>query len=51
MRKVAVVSCKGSGTSHVARELGALLGAPVTYKDSDPRNFLIAVDGRPRRDW
>ncbi|GHF27681.1 topology modulation protein [Streptomyces mashuensis] len=34
MKKVAVVGCGGSGKSHVARKLGALLGAPVTHLDA-----------------
>ncbi|MGW2364615.1 topology modulation protein [Streptomyces sp. NPDC001667] len=34
MKKVAVIGCGGSGKSHVARELGALLGAPVTHLDA-----------------
>ncbi|GAA1273008.1 topology modulation protein [Planotetraspora silvatica] len=33
MRRVAVVGCGGSGKSYVARELGRLLGAPVTHLD------------------
>lgn len=34
MKKVAVVGCSGSGKSHVARSLGASLGAPVTHLDT-----------------
>ncbi|MFD7813693.1 topology modulation protein [Streptomyces sp. NPDC059785] len=34
MKKVAVVGCGGSGKSHVARELGRVLGAPVTHLDA-----------------
>lgn len=34
MRKVAVVGCGGSGKSHVARELGRILDAPVTHLDA-----------------
>jgi len=34
MEKVAVVGCGGSGKSHVARELGKILGAPVTHLDA-----------------
>lgn len=34
MKKVAVVGCGGSGKSHVARELGRILDAPVTHLDA-----------------
>lgn len=34
MQKVAVVGCGGSGKSHLARELGKILDAPVTHLDS-----------------
>ncbi|MEU0805499.1 topology modulation protein [Streptomyces sp. NPDC005970] len=34
MKKVAIVGCGGSGKSHLARELGRLLGAPVTHLDA-----------------
>ncbi|MGP3949603.1 topology modulation protein [Streptomyces sp. 7N604] len=34
MKKVAIVGCGGSGKSYVARELGRLLGAPVTHLDA-----------------
>ncbi|GAA2342119.1 topology modulation protein [Dactylosporangium salmoneum] len=34
MNKVAIVGCGGSGKSHVARELGKILGAPVTHLDA-----------------
>ncbi|MEV5862171.1 topology modulation protein [Streptomyces sp. NPDC052071] len=34
MRKVAIVGCGGSGKSHVARELGRILDAPVTHLDA-----------------
>ncbi|WP_435127394.1 hypothetical protein [Actinacidiphila sp. bgisy144] len=34
MRKVAIVGCGGSGKSHVARELGMSLDAPVTHLDA-----------------
>ncbi|MEV7971191.1 topology modulation protein [Sphaerisporangium sp. NPDC088356] len=34
MNRVAVVGSGGSGKSHVARELGRLLGAPVTHLDA-----------------
>ncbi|MCX5277762.1 MULTISPECIES: topology modulation protein [Streptomyces] len=34
MKKVAIVGCGGSGKSHVARQLGAILGAPVTHLDA-----------------
>ncbi|MFG2651238.1 topology modulation protein [Streptomyces sp. NPDC048436] len=34
MKKVAIVGCGGSGKSHVARELGSILDAPVTHLDA-----------------
>jgi adenylate kinase family enzyme len=34
MKKVAVVGCGGSGKSHLARQLGGILGAPVTHLDA-----------------
>lgn len=34
MQKVAIVGCGGSGKSHVARQLGAALDAPVTHLDA-----------------
>ncbi|WP_020575346.1 hypothetical protein [Actinopolymorpha alba] len=34
MRRVAVIGCGGSGKSHVARQLGQLLSAPVTHLDA-----------------
>lgn len=34
MKKVAVVGCGGSGKSHLARELGRILDAPVTHLDA-----------------
>lgn len=34
MKKVAIVGCGGSGKSHVARELGTILDAPVTHLDA-----------------
>lgn len=34
VKKVAVVGCGGSGKSHVARELGRILHAPVTALDA-----------------
>lgn len=34
MNKVAIVGCSGSGKSHLARELGQALGAPVTHLDA-----------------
>lgn len=34
MKKVAIVGCGGSGKSHVARELGRVLDAPVTHLDA-----------------
>ncbi|MFD6128803.1 topology modulation protein [Streptomyces diastaticus] len=34
MKKVAIVGCGGSGKSHVARELGGILDAPVTHLDA-----------------
>lgn len=34
MNKVAIVGCGGSGKSHVARELGRILDAPVTHLDA-----------------
>lgn len=34
MNRVAVVGCGGSGKSHLARELGRLLGAPVVHLDA-----------------
>ncbi|SDM04459.1 hypothetical protein SAMN05421874_13672 [Nonomuraea maritima] len=34
MDRVAVVGCGGSGKSHLARELGRLLGAPVVHLDA-----------------
>ena len=33
MQKVAIVGCGGSGKSHLARELGRLIDAPVTHLD------------------
>jgi adenylate kinase family enzyme len=35
VQRVAVVGCGGSGKSHVARELGRLLDAPVTHLDAE----------------
>jgi adenylate kinase family enzyme len=34
MKKVVIVGCGGSGKSHVARELGRILDAPVTHLDA-----------------
>ncbi|MGW9205688.1 topology modulation protein [Embleya sp. NPDC055664] len=34
MDKVAVIGCGGSGKSHLARQLGAILHAPVTHLDA-----------------
>lgn len=34
MKKVVVIGCGGSGKSHIARELGKVLGAPVTHLDA-----------------
>lgn len=34
MQKVAIVGCGGSGKSHLARQLGAVLSAPVTHLDA-----------------
>jgi adenylate kinase family enzyme len=34
MQKVAIVGCGGSGKSHVARQLGTILDAPVTHLDA-----------------
>lgn len=34
MQKVAIVGCGGSGKSHLARELGKVLDAPVTHLDA-----------------
>ncbi|MEW1722078.1 topology modulation protein [Streptomyces sp. NPDC093109] len=34
MKKVAIVGCGGSGKSHLARELGKILDAPVTHLDA-----------------
>jgi adenylate kinase family enzyme len=34
MKKVAIVGCGGSGKSRLARELGRILGAPVTHLDA-----------------
>ncbi|MEO3810749.1 topology modulation protein [Sphaerisporangium sp. B11E5] len=34
MNRVAIVGSGGSGKSHVARELGRILGAPVTHLDA-----------------
>jgi adenylate kinase family enzyme len=34
MKKVAVVGCGGSGKSYLARELGRILGVPVTHLDA-----------------
>ncbi|WP_055595740.1 topology modulation protein [Streptomyces hirsutus] len=34
MKKVAIVGCGGSGKSHLARELGRILDAPVTHLDA-----------------
>jgi adenylate kinase family enzyme len=34
VQKVAIVGCGGSGKSHLARQLGAILGAPVTHLDA-----------------
>jgi adenylate kinase family enzyme len=34
MNKVAIVGCSGSGKSHLARQLGQALGAPVTHLDA-----------------
>lgn len=47
MRKVAVVGCGGSGKSHVARELGRILDAPVTHLDAafyDDRWNALPID-------
>lgn len=34
MQKVAIVGCGGSGKSHLARQLGAIVNAPVTHLDA-----------------
>ena len=34
MKKVAIIGCGGSGKSHVSRQLGDVLKAPVTHLDS-----------------
>ncbi|WP_329428838.1 topology modulation protein [Streptosporangium sp. NBC_01495] len=34
MQRVAIVGCGGSGKSHLARELGRIVDAPVTHLDS-----------------
>jgi adenylate kinase family enzyme len=34
MQKVTIVGCGGSGKSHLARQLGATLDAPVTHLDA-----------------
>ncbi len=34
MQKVVIVGCGGSGKSHLARQLGSLLHAPVTHLDA-----------------
>ena len=34
MKKVAIVGCGGSGKSHLARQLGSILDAPVTHLDA-----------------
>jgi adenylate kinase family enzyme len=34
MEKVAIVGCGGSGKSHLARQLGAVLDAPVSHLDA-----------------
>lgn len=34
MKRVAIVGCGGSGKSHLARELGRILHAPVTHLDA-----------------
>lgn len=48
MRKVAIVGCGGSGKSHVARELGRILDAPVTHLDDEwnalPRDKFTEPD-------
>jgi adenylate kinase family enzyme len=34
MKKVAIIGCGGSGKSHVSRQLGTVLNAPVTHLDA-----------------
>ena len=34
MKKTAIVGCGGSGKSHLARQLGSILDAPVTHLDA-----------------
>ncbi|TMR22490.1 topology modulation protein [Nonomuraea turkmeniaca] len=34
MKRIAVIGCVGSGKSHLARELGKVLHAPVTHLDA-----------------
>jgi adenylate kinase family enzyme len=34
MDRVAIVGCSGSGKSHLARQLGQVIGAPVTHLDA-----------------
>jgi len=34
VKKVAIVGCGGSGKSHLARQLGSILDAPVTHLDA-----------------
>lgn len=34
MKKITVVGCGGSGKSHLARQLGGILGVPVTHLDA-----------------
>lgn len=34
MERIAIVGCGGSGKSYLARQLGRLLGAPVTHLDA-----------------
>ena len=34
MKRIAVIGCGGSGKSHLARQLGAALGLPVTHLDA-----------------
>ncbi len=34
MNRIAIIGCGGSGKSHLARELGAALGVPVTHLDA-----------------
>lgn len=62
MKKVAIVGCGGSGKSHLARELGEILDAPVTHLDAvfydDEWNALpmekfalVQQDLAARPDW